>query len=226
MTPSQTPLATRVLRQIIRGIDALLRRRFGIVEFDHGPDAVLRIGTSLAERELTLSDGTEIRRGDPVLELHFWNEHLLTLPPAGATLRWAVATRRQVALSLRHLAAHLKASAELREMRALRIRPAFAGRNVARTLGWIVAHHGFESTKAQPDRAAEHGCVHWFDSLWVWLLAWAFNPRSLEGRRFRRTRQEFWISRGRFIALYGEPRASSRELAIDRRSTVARPRAG
>ena len=216
-----------MLRKLIRGIDACLRRGIGIVEFEQGEDALVRIGLGRAEREIQLSDGTRLQPGDLLLELHFWNEHMMTLPSAGPTLRWAVSTRRQVTRSLHRLAAHLQRVPGLREVKALRIRPAFAGRNLARNLDWIVAKHGFESTEDQRNPARPVGADDWLDSLWLWLLTWTFNPRSLRGRRFSRTRQEFWMSRGRFIALYGEPREVAREQLRPRLQSIgARPRVG
>lgn len=205
------PTRSRVLRGSVRAIDAVLRRKFGIIEFERGADALLRVGVGRAEHRRLLSDGTELAPDDLVLELHFWNEHLLTVPPGGATLAWAVLIRRQVTQSLRHLAGYLRTAPDLAEVKALRIRPAFAGRNVLRNLGWIVAKHGFESVDHPPSGSGP-GTYVWLDSLWLWLLTWTFNPQSLRGRRFRRKRQEFWISRDRFMALYGD----DRDAASDR----------
>jgi hypothetical protein len=139
-----------------------------------------------------------------------------------------VSTRRQVARSLHRLAAYLQRAPNLREVKALRIRPAFAGRNLARNLTWIVAKHGFESAEGQRDPVPPMRAYRWLDSLWLWLLTWTFNPRSLRGRRFRRMRQEFWMSRGKFIALYGEPseQAVREQLRPRLQSIGARPRVG
>ncbi len=214
-------LSARVLRQFIRGIDACLRRRLGIVEFERATDALLRIAVGRAEREIVLGDGTRVRRNDPVLELHFWNEHLLALPRSGATLGWGAATRRQVAQSLRRLAECVQAAPELADIKALRIRPAFASRNLARNLSWIVARYGFESVVDDRKQRAASDAHRLLDSLWVWLLTWAYNPHSLRGHRFRRTRQEFWISRARFIALYGESSGTGPEKPRAPRQSIA-----
>jgi len=228
MERATPPLSTRMLRKLIRGVDAWLRRGIGIVEFEQGEDALVRIGTGRAERAIELSDGTRLQPGDLLLELHFWNEHLMTLPSAGPTLRWAVSTRRQVTRSLHRLAAYLQWAPDLREVKALRIRPAFAGRNLARNLTWIVAKHGFESAEDQRNPVRPMRAYRWLDSLWLWLLTWTFNPRSLRGRRFRRMRQEFWMSRGKFIARYGEPseQAVREQLRPRLQSIGARPRVG
>ncbi len=216
-------LSARVLRQVIRGIDAFLRRKLGIVEFEHGADALLRIGVGRAERDVALRDGTRLKRDDRVLELHFWNEHLLTLPPGGATLRWAAMTRRQLLRSLRALADHVQTAPDLLDVKALRIRPALASRNLVRNLSWIVAQHGFEAIPDARQPTAGSGALRWLDSLWVWLLTWTYNPHSLRGRRFQRSRQEYWISRARFIALYGaRPEAALGLAQAPKRSIGAR----
>jgi hypothetical protein len=223
MERGKPPLSARLLHALIRGIDALLRRRYGIIEFEQGADAMLRVGVGQAEREIALRDGTRLRPDDSVLEIHFWNEHLMTLPPGGATLRWAAVMRRRGVRSLRRLAEYLRTSPELGAVQALRIRPAFASRNLARNLGWFVARYGFESVSDDGPEVPSSGVGRWLDSLWVWLLNWTYNPRSLRGRRFRRTRQEFWISRTKFAALYG---TSSEAAAVpapqDRRSIGVR----
>ena len=55
------PLSTRMLRKLIRGVDARRRRGIGIVEFEQGKDALVRIGTGPAERAMELSDGTRLQ---------------------------------------------------------------------------------------------------------------------------------------------------------------------
>jgi hypothetical protein len=157
MAQANPALSSQLLRQVIRGVDARLRRSIGIVEFDRSADALVRIAVGHAEREIRLSDGTRLRPGEPVLELHLWNEHLQRLPPEGPTLRWAVATRRQVARSLTRLAAYVLAAPELDGVKALCIKPAFASRTLARDLGWLVAKHGFESVAERGKPAARYG---------------------------------------------------------------------
>src|SRR5262249_10562964 len=134
-----------------------LRRGIGIVEFDTGADVLVCIGPRRAEREMRLSDGTTFRPGDRVLELHLWNEHLLTLPPRGPTLRRAVAARRQVMGSLCRLATHLQSAPDLGEVKALCIKPAFASGNLARNLNWLATKHGFESVADHRNPASASG---------------------------------------------------------------------
>src|SRR5262249_60777629 len=119
----------------------------------------------------------------------------------------------------RRLAESLRTEPELRGVGGLRIRPAFAGRPLARRLGWFVGHYGFESISDRGPTIRGSRALRWLDSLWLWLLTWTYNPRSLRGRGFARTRQEFWISRAKFIARYGQPHEAGPQ---DRQSSGVR----
>ncbi len=158
--------------------------------FDASPDCLLRIGIGHVGRGFRLSDGVELRPGDTFVELH-----------QGTDLRWAARGRRQFERSLRKLIEHMEGSAEFTEIRALMMKPALADPQLERKVGRIFAMFGFERT-AEAARA-EGFIQRGADNLWLWLLTWTFNPRSLKGRRFVRKRQELWISRSRLTALYG-----------------------
>jgi len=197
--------------RLVRGIDFVSRRMQHIREFDAGDDCLLRIAMGRVDRGLTLSDGVVLRAGDAFVELHLWNEHL-AVPPHGADLRWAAARRRQFARSLRGLTDHMSAGPEFAEVRALMMKPALPDPKLERAVGRIVTLFGFEwhpAAGAHREGFARR-CA---DNLWLWMLTWAFNPRSLKGRHFARERQEFWISRARLIALYGGDDQAARARA-------------
>jgi hypothetical protein len=198
-------LPERGLRWSIRWIDWLLRRIAGIVEFCDNPDAVFRLAIGQADRVLRLSDGNTLQPGDAVAELHLWNEHLFPVPVHRPNLRWAVTMRRQATQSLRQLAALLLTDRRFDDVKALRFQPASIGGRRRATLNRILARYGFEANaEAQPQRSWLH---RYGDNFWLWMMAWTFNPdRSGEDWRFDRRREEFWISRGRFIVLYGSSR--------------------
>lgn len=107
--PASRHAGTGWLRRSIFGLDAYLRRQYGIIEFTARTDCILRVAPAVAPRALTLSDGTSIRPGDPLLDLHLWNEHVPAIPPGGVTLRWATAAARCARNSLRTLAAETRA---------------------------------------------------------------------------------------------------------------------
>lgn len=200
---SPKPHLSLILRWLIRAIDFLLRRLMGIVEFDSAEDSLIRVEFGQAVRGVRLADGTHLQPGDAVLELHLWNEHLLSLPSWQSNLRWATVMRRRAAQSLRSLARHMRTDHRCDDIKALLIRPALAGGRRASVLSRIVARHGFEVAVDVDAVSAGSWLFRSLDNLWLWFLAWTFNPASLRDWRFDRRRSEFWMSRARFVSLYG-----------------------
>jgi len=100
-----------VLKEAVKGLDCLLRRCLDIREFSRDPDCILRLGVVRAGRDLALSDGTRIARGEPVGDLHLWNERVPPMPPEGPTLSWAVTFQKRMKRSLELLAAHVEGQA-------------------------------------------------------------------------------------------------------------------
>jgi len=196
MAPVRTSISGRCLQFVVGATDAILRRLYGVREFERQGDGLLRIELGRAEFDAILSDGTRIRAGDPVMELHLWNEQLVRLERAD--FKWAVRLRRQMFSSLRRFAAHLEADRRLEGIKAIRMRPAIANRKVVRASAQILLKIGFE-----PLAGAEY-TLRFLENLWLWLLTWAHNPQALKGREFNRKRCEFWISRARFLALYAK----------------------
>ena len=75
--------------QWVFGLDRWLRRWHGIYEFTAQRDCLFRAERCLAEESLLLSDGTYVRRGDPLLKIHLWNEHMPVMRQDGPTIAWA-----------------------------------------------------------------------------------------------------------------------------------------
>lgn len=210
--PSEWPF----FRRLVRGMDFISRKVQRITEFDSSDDCLLRIGIRSAKRELTLSDGMHVHPGDPVVELHLWNEHL-AIPPSGLDLRWASTARQQFERSLERLAEHISRDPSLRNVRAVMVTPAFSPRQQQKNLRRLPYLLGGEWTAVANDLGLIYG---WIDSLWLWLLVWTFNPHSLANSEFLRRREEFWMSRERFVFIY---RARS-EAKANRIEVRARPR--
>src|SRR5260370_33560883 len=90
----KTQLPQRGGRWLIRGIDWLVRRFKGVVEFDSREDGLIRIGFVRVDEEARLGDGTHLYPRDTVVELHLWNEHLLRIPAHVRNLGGPMVNRR------------------------------------------------------------------------------------------------------------------------------------
>ena len=65
--------AMRIMRAFVRSIDRRLRKSFDIFEYSSDDTCIFRARLCHAERTLELPDRI-VSAGEPVLELHFWNE--------------------------------------------------------------------------------------------------------------------------------------------------------
>ena len=93
-----------VIEAFVHQLDPMLRRAHRVQEFTQDPQCVLRVALGFSNRDLQLSDGTWIRRGDPIVELHLWNERIPRMPPEGPDLAWSLRFYRRLVASLRLVA--------------------------------------------------------------------------------------------------------------------------
>jgi len=186
------------VRVLIRWLDGLLRRAGGVFEFCADGDCVLRLQRGRARHDVHLPDGAEVRRGEPVLLLHLWNERVPPIRPEGPDLAWAVAMRRMLARSLREVARWLAEHPGRREVRAIGGATVLAapggGERLFRRLGFEVF----------PYHSPLGRFGEFWENMYTWWLMWAFNNASLRSHRLLRLRRaEVWISVGAFLERYG-----------------------
>jgi hypothetical protein len=189
----------------LRRLDRFLQRWMGIAEFCSDDRCVLRIGLATAARDVILADGTQVRKGDPIGELHLWNEHLPRLPKTGSGLAWALEVRRRFDFSFARLSHHIETDRRFRTVAAFRGGMSFANRvNRAAKLDRVMNWHGIEIVPTAPSAFA---ALHEFgNALFTLFLVRAFNPGGSFGPpSLRRRQHELWLSRRVLRARYGQP---------------------
>lgn len=196
--------APDLMRTAIAELDGLLRRRQHMFEYSRNPRCLLRVARTSAAGPLRLADGIEVGAGDLILDLHLWNEHIPRMPGRGPTWAWAAEFLARLAFSLAELAEQLAKDPALSKVKAVHARFAFAPRKRSSCIK-IALRLGFETLQGPPPAAPVHD---FGENLWLWGLAWTFNPGSLHRRRLSRDREDLWMSASRLIALYG-PRTSA-----------------
>jgi hypothetical protein len=191
------------LSRAVRSVDSLLRQRQGIEEFTVDAACVFRISHELAARAVLLSDGTAIAQGDPVLQLHFWNEHLPPMANEGPSAAWAIRLKHCMHRSLTAIANYLQRERTLDTVQALHGAPPFGSRIGAIQMVRTAQRFGFDVI--EPDVAPEwRERVHVvFDSMRLWGLAYAFNRAGLRTKGLLRHRHQLWIARRKLLRLYG-----------------------
>lgn len=192
------------VRPFVIWLDAVIRRRRGVFTFSTDEDCLLRLELGKASHALRLN-GCTVEKGDPVLFLHLWNEHLPPLPVSGPTLAWAKRVERLFVGSLRRAAEEIRRDPRLATVRAVggvtavfAPDPGSSGARFLRRLGFTVLPY--------------HGRLGWFGEFWenlysLWLIR-AYNPASLRGRRVSGLhRTEIWMPVEDFLANFvGERR--------------------
>jgi len=174
-------------------LDSRLCRAQGILEYSTEPGCLFRIQQTEADQSVTFPDGTRLNVGDPILDLHIWNEHMPPIRRQGPTLSWGRQFSQAIDRSLRALADHLRHNPDLDRIKAvradMRLRPAERGDQLAR----IIGHYGFHwvPTGRRPSwRLRRVG-----EKILMFLLVAASNPYAARATVFRRDSTVAYLSR-------------------------------
>jgi hypothetical protein len=192
-----------VPRALVLGLDLLLQRQAHVQEFTQDEECILRIALTTYEKDFALSDGTKVRAGDRICELHLWNEHIPQIPLEGPDLNWGVRFYRLAVKSLRSLAAYIAAD-ERQDVVALGGQMAFLEKEDPPVLATVTARLGFDLINLTAEGGRWRRFTHFWENLYSWALMWTFNPGSLRGKRFLRLqRYRLWMSRRTLLERYG-----------------------
>ncbi len=206
--PAKSPLYEKLFQILLRKgilfIDIILRRYNNIYEFSQAETCIFRISIVLIERELNLSDGTHVKEGETIGELHFWNEHIPTMPEDGPTIAWALQFQRQLRHSLVELSDHVRDDHKLRSVKAFGGEPPFGGEDGLKLLKNLLNRWGFDVIPADYADGRVQKAANMLKNLYTMGLVWAFNPASLTRKKMLgRKRDQIWISRHILIEKYG-----------------------
>lgn len=171
--------------------------------FTQDPACILRISSEQSQQELLLSDGTRIRRGDPLIGLHAWNERLREGELNERPLAWGRLLLRGLTSSLRLLGDHVAANPGLSTAVALRAELSFV--TDLRQASDIFSRLGFDLVLLDQPAARFWRRAFW-DNFYAYGLMWAYTPASLTGKRLSDLKRvQIWMSCKRLAGLYGSP---------------------
>lgn len=183
------------LAAAVFALDEKLRRRESIYEYTDDPQCLFRIQRGTADRNVALRDGTILRKGDPVVRLHIWNEHMPAMSAGGPSVGWARDVKRRIELSLRELERHLATQPDCADVVAICGNMTLATPQQGDQLARIAARYGFEGAgESEPQR--------WYPSprrlgenILMLLLVLAANPAAARFSILRRDRKPVYLSR-------------------------------
>ena len=191
-----------LLEHAVFGLDRWLRRHQGVYEYSSDPACIFRIQRIAADETVALGDGTCIAPGDPILNLHLWNEHIPSMSHGGATVRWARRISRATESSLRGLARHIVDHPELEDIIALRADIRLGTIDRRAQLARLTAHLGFEPAigALHPPRAL----VRLGENIFMLFLVLATNPAAAGAPVLRRDHTRVYLSRTALDRRYGK----------------------
>jgi YkoP domain len=201
----QLVFPTYWLENAVFGLDRWLRRRQGVFEYSDDPACLFRIQRAQAEEHVTLSDGARIALGDPVLNLHMWNEHMPLMGHDGATVAWARTASRSIRSSLGQLATYLHEHPEFDDIAALRADMRLGTAEQSAQLARLSAHYGFEAPAGlAPAGYWRSGGLHRFgENILIFMLVLATNPVAVGTPVLRRDHKLVYLSRVALKRRYG-----------------------
>lgn len=139
------------IQRLVLRFDAHLRRKAKVFEYSDSPECVFRISHAASRSSYRLSDGVAVSRGDPVIEIHLWNEHMPKMNTARASIGWGSRLAHAFRFSLEELCAWLDSRPEFDDVVAVRADMALAGgkrseqlvRRMCMPLGLEAANDGY-----------------------------------------------------------------------------------
>ncbi len=187
---------------MISQFDTLLRRLYGIREFTGEEGCILRLALKRSDREITLSDGTKIRKGEPFGELHLWNERLPPIPKEGPDLAWGLQFHRLFRRSLVLLAEYVDRNPRWEGVTAFRGESALDARGLEEAFN-LTGRLGFDLIPLGRYVSPVKPLLEFWENIYLWALIWAFNPASLKDKELiHLQRCQIWISRQALIKRY------------------------
>jgi hypothetical protein len=192
------------LAEAVFALDKWLQHRQGVIEYSAHPQCVFRMQIGRSHRQLLLRDGTVLRRGQCIVHLHLWNEHIPPVPATGTTIRWARQMQHGMAVALRELAKYLAARPELADVAAICADVPCGTQSQAHQLSQIMGHYGFE-TIPEDEPAPLHERLHRFgDNILISLMVLAQNSVTLRADTLRRVRVPIYLSRRGLAERFGD----------------------
>jgi len=189
-----------LLGRLVTAIDRIVQRLMGIYEFSNDPRCIFRLERRRAKRDITLPDGTMVRRGETLGITHLHGERVPLLPAGGADLAWARQMARVFSHSLALLAGHVAQTRSLDRVRVFGNEfslPMTQGSvRLLERMGFFVIPHNEPRL-----RQRAHARLSQF---WTRLLRRAYNPVSLtypDGIRYGT--MSIWMKRETLMTRYG-----------------------
>jgi hypothetical protein len=184
-------------------VDRRLRCRLGVSEYTRSSDCILRMQIIRNADYVRLKDGTCLRPGDRIVDLHFWNQQVPLMPVAGPTLGWARRMNDSFKRSLQELAHHLATRTDVDDIVAIRAIAALGADTRGDKISCILSRFGFETVLQQETPSAARQIRRYGENMLISLMVLAYNATALRPDTLKRGRVQAYLSRRELGDRYG-----------------------
>ena len=195
-----------IFGRAVRWLDATLRRQQGIFDYCDDRKCMFRVSITSSPRDLTLNDGTEIRKGQRIGEIHLNNDQAPPIPPGGTDLAWAVGAYHIAKHSLELLADAMGRDARLKDIDAIFGTSVFTPKGGSAQVTRFTGRLHFETHDEPIELSLGKRLHRWGENILIWALLRTFNPGGLRNAKLARDRQVVWMSRATLLKYYGTSR--------------------
>jgi len=193
-----------VLNALVSIIDKTLRARQEIFEYSNCRNCIFRIQLAVAADDIALSDGTHLRAGSRLINLHLWNEHVPPFPSRGPTLAWARRMSHDLELSLEELAAFVASSPALDGVAAIGGQMMFGSTEQTELVAHVAERFGFVRAVDPPSRHSIAERLHLLgENILISMIVISHNPAAFRTDCFSRERVPVYIQRSAFVRRFG-----------------------
>jgi hypothetical protein len=187
---------------LVEAIDGRLRRHLGVSEFTRSPDCIFRVGFTRSSINAVLSNGTLLRSGDRVANLHLWSEQVPRMFGRGPTFGWARRMSRCLDVSLRELAWFLAQRRDLDDIGFIRTELTLAPSERRIQLIRLMGRCGFQAVET-PQASTPQRLHRLGENIFISLMVLAHNASALRRDTLRRDRVDMYLTRRILDERYG-----------------------
>jgi hypothetical protein len=188
---------------LIEAMDSRLRCRLGVSEYTRSPDCILRMQIIRNVDDISLTDGTCLRPGDRIIDLHIWNQQVPPMAGAGATLGWARRMNESATRSLHELSHYLATNPDVDDIVAVRAVAAFGADAKGDKISRILSRFGFETVVREDAPSLRQQIRRFGENILISLIVLAYNPIALRPDTLTRSRVHGYLSRRMLDERYG-----------------------
>lgn len=203
--PLAVRLPSRWLAIVVLGLDGWLRRLEAVKEYTSDPRCIFRIQIDRLDHTLTLSDGTPLRAGERIINLHLWNEQMPRFGVNAASVAWASRLMRCVEISLRQLCQFLAVTAELSDVVAICADMTFGTKRETAQLIVIAGRFGFQAVQTRPRSSIAQRAFRVGENILIALLILVHHAEAFRRDSLWRDRTRVVLPRSTLEQRYARP---------------------